>query len=73
MAKKKTGPYRVINPRGLPDGTWIIRDGERDKEGNWSELARYYDGDVYDGPNAEMWQKRGFVVTEAEWKKASDG
>lgn len=43
--------YIVANPRKLPDGSWIIRDGDR----------RYFEGDGYDGPNAEMWLKRGFL------------
>lgn len=48
----KSASYIVANPRKLPQGTWIIRDGDR----------RYFEGDEYDGPNAAMWLKRGFLT-----------
>ena len=32
--------YRVLNPRKMPKGTWIVRFGEE----------RWYEGDVFSAP-----------------------
>lgn len=52
--------YVVGNPRNLPEGTWIIREGKR----------RWKEGAVYNGSKEEMWLERGFLV---EREEVSDG
>ena len=57
MATKTTkaapqGPFTVINPRNIPKGRHIIRDGD----------VRYFEGDIYTGENAEMWLERKFIT-----------
>lgn len=44
--------YRVANPRGVREGRFIIRVGER----------RWYEGDLYDGPVTSRFLKDGFLV-----------
>ena len=44
--------YVVANPRGLPAGSWILREGER----------RWYEGEEYAGPSLEHVIERGLVV-----------
>ena len=58
MPKPKQPSYVVANPRKLPEGSWIIRDGDR----------RYFEGDGYDGPNSAMWLQRGFLVEVKDGK-----
>ena len=63
MAARKapsTGRYRVLNPRGLPKGTWIIRF--RNKKAGID--ARWHEGDVFDPPpgmDMERFLRDGFV------------
>ncbi len=49
--RKPAGPFVVINPRKIPKGRFIIREGDK----------RWFEGDAYDGPKAEMWLGRGFI------------
>jgi hypothetical protein len=49
--RKPTGPFAVINPRKIPKGRFIIREGDK----------RWFEGDAYDGPKAEHWLRRGFI------------
>ena len=51
-SKPKTTTYIVANPRGLPAGKWIIRDGAR----------RYFEGDVFEGEPPRRFVAEGFVV-----------
>ncbi len=63
MATKKatpTGPFTVINPRGIPAKRFIIRDGD----------VRFYEGDTYTGANVEMWLERGFITNKPPKVKA---
>ena len=46
-----TGPFVVINPRNIPKGRHIIREGDK----------RWFEGDDYSGPKAELWLARGFI------------
>lgn len=48
---KAMGPFVVINPRKIPKGRFIIREGDK----------RWFEGDAYGGPKAEMWLGRGFI------------
>ena len=48
---KFSGRFRVINPRGIPKGRYIIRSGKR----------RYFEGNEYDGDSVEHWLERGFI------------
>ena len=43
--------YIVANPRGLPAGKWIIRDGQR----------RYFEGDTYEGTPPARFIEQGYV------------
>lgn len=52
--------YVVANPRGLPKGAWIIRNGEK----------RWYEGDVvtekdFTKAGWQRWKSQGFVVEAA--------
>lgn len=49
--QKPIGPFVVINPRKIPKGRFIIHEGDK----------RWFEGEVYDGPKAEMWLGRGFI------------
>ena len=62
VAKKPApkGPFTVINPRGVPEGRHIIRDG----------TVRFYEGDTYHGDNVEMWLERGFITNKPPKVKA---
>lgn len=51
------GRYRVINPRGIPAGHFIIRNVKHGKE-----TGRWFEGDEYDGDSVEHWLQRGFIV-----------
>lgn len=53
--KKKAVAYVVANPRGLREGSWIVRQGER----------RWFEGDVFDGEVTERLVEQGFVVEAA--------
>ncbi len=48
---KPTGPFVILNPRKIPKGRHIIREGDK----------RWYEGDDYSGPKAAMWLERGFI------------
>jgi len=54
VTKKKT-KYVVVNPRNIPDGKYIFRQGDK----------RWFEGDVYDGDEPEEPLRRGFIA-EAE-------
>ncbi len=43
--------YIVANPRGLPAGKWIVRDGAK----------RYFEGDTYEGTPPARFIAEGFV------------
>lgn len=54
--KKTTGAYIVANPRGIPQGAYIIRN----------ETKRWYEGDSvspddFDKKAWDRWVKGGFV------------
>jgi len=57
-ARRKSPRYIVANPRGLPAGKWIFRQGER----------RYYEGDAYDGTEPDEPLRRGFLVEVTDGK-----
>lgn len=48
--------YVVLNPRGIPAGSYIVRVGDR----------RWYEGDTYDGPvdHVANLVERGFLREE---------
>ena len=50
-SKPKTTAYIVANPRGLPAGKWIIRDGAK----------RYFEGDTYEGTPPARFLEQGYV------------
>lgn len=45
------GSFVVLNPRSIPKGRFIIRDGN----------VRYFEGDTYNGDKADHWLERGFI------------
>ena len=49
---RKSGPYRVANPRGIPSERHVLRIGDR----------RWYEGDTFDGPVDERLVRDGFLV-----------
>lgn len=48
---KPSGKYIVVNPRGIPKGTPIFRQGEK----------TYREGDTYDGDSPAEPLRRGFI------------
>lgn len=48
--------YVVVNPRGIPAGRYIFRQGER----------RWFEGEVYDGDAPEEPLRRGFLIEASE-------
>ncbi len=67
MPTKKTaipaGPFVVLNPRGIPEGRWIIRDGD----------IRYHEGDTYTGGKAAMWLERKMIGPKPRKKATTNG
>lgn len=55
-AKKLTGPFVVINPRGRPKGKDYVRDVVGGKE-----TGRWFTGDIYTGVYAESLLERGII------------
>ena len=56
-AERPPGRYRVINPRGIPAGRFIIRERKGGKD-----TGRWFEGEEYDGDSVEHWLERGFIV-----------
>lgn len=48
---EKVTTYIVANPRGLPAGKWVVRDGAK----------RYFEGDTYEGTPPARFLAEGFV------------
>lgn len=48
---KAAGKYTVVNPRGIPKGTPVFRQGDR----------KYMEGDIYDGDSPAEPLRRGFI------------
>lgn len=47
-----TKSYVVANPRGIPKGRYIIRNGDQ----------RWFEGDAFDGPVTPRLIRDGFIV-----------
>lgn len=69
MAKRGSAPgtavagWVVANPRGIPAGRYILRNGER----------RWFEGDAYDGPVTDRLVADRFIVPSPAGAGVSDG